>query len=127
MARKLTKKQEGFAKDYLDTGNGTQAALNNYDTEDENTAAVLASKLIRNDKVMEYFKSNASAVSANMVRLALNAENEGHQIQAGKDVLDRAGYKPVDKSEVIIDEKVNTKDPALQEAVRLLKEKRLKE
>lgn len=41
---KLTKKQRGFIKDYLETGNGTQAALANYDTTDPKTASVIASE-----------------------------------------------------------------------------------
>ncbi len=44
MARKLTKKQRGFVKDYIKTGNGTKAALKNYDTQDHNTAHVIASE-----------------------------------------------------------------------------------
>lgn len=42
MAKTLTKKQRGFVKDYAATGNGVKAALNNYDTEDYNTANVIA-------------------------------------------------------------------------------------
>lgn len=44
MARKLTKKQRGFVKDYVESGNGTQAALKNYDVKDEHVAAVIASE-----------------------------------------------------------------------------------
>ncbi len=44
MSRNLTKKQRGFIKDYLRTGNGTQSALANYDTDDKNTAHVIASE-----------------------------------------------------------------------------------
>ena len=33
----LTRKQKGFVKDYAQSGNGTQAALNNYDVEDGKT------------------------------------------------------------------------------------------
>lgn len=51
MATRLTKKEKGFVKDYLETGNGTQAALANYDTESENTAAALASVNIRKPKI----------------------------------------------------------------------------
>lgn len=42
---KLTKKQAGFVKDYVETGNGTQAALKNYDIESskpEKVASVIA-------------------------------------------------------------------------------------
>lgn len=44
MAKSLTKKQKGFVKDYIATGNGTQAALKNYDTEDYKTASVIATE-----------------------------------------------------------------------------------
>ena len=40
--QKLTKKQRGFVKDYVKTGNGTQSALNNYDTKDYMTANQIA-------------------------------------------------------------------------------------
>lgn len=53
MAVRLTKKEAGFVKDYLETGNGTQAALKNYDTEDENTAAMIASTNIRKPKIQK--------------------------------------------------------------------------
>lgn len=42
MAKALTKKQTGFVKDYIATGNGTQSALKNYDTKDYKTAGVIA-------------------------------------------------------------------------------------
>lgn len=44
MARTLTKKQRGFVKDYIQTGNGTKSALKNYDTEDYGTAQNIASE-----------------------------------------------------------------------------------
>lgn len=100
MADKLTKKEKGLADDYLETGNGTQSALNHYDTTDTNTAAVIASRTLRKDKVIEYLESQSEPVAKNMIRLALNAESEQVQVSAGKDVLDRAGYKPVDKTDI---------------------------
>lgn len=44
---KLTKKQRGFVKDYLESGNGTQAALKNCDTTDPAAAAVIASENLK--------------------------------------------------------------------------------
>lgn len=47
MARTLTKKQKGFVKDYIKTGNGQVAALQNYEiegTDPENTARSIASE-----------------------------------------------------------------------------------
>lgn len=40
MRDKLTKKQRGFVKDYIKTGNGTKAALNNYDIESDSPETV---------------------------------------------------------------------------------------
>lgn len=39
---KLTKKQAGFVEDYVNTGNGTQAALKNYDIESDKPERVAA-------------------------------------------------------------------------------------
>lgn len=111
MAENLTKKEKGFADDYLDHGNGTLAAKNNYDVANDNTAASLASQTLRKLKIQEYLESNAEPVARNMINLALNAESEQVQVAAGKDVLDRAGYKPVDKSQsVVVNFKADAKD-----------------
>ena len=45
--RKLSLKQRGFIDDLIKTKNGTQSALNNYNTTNENTAGVIASENIR--------------------------------------------------------------------------------
>lgn len=94
----ITKKQKAWADKYLETGNKTQSALEVYDTESYGTAAVIGVENINKPKVREYLEENASAVAQNMMRLALNAEREADQISAGKDVLDRAGFKPIEKS-----------------------------
>lgn len=94
----ITKKQKEWANKYLETGNKTQAALAVYDTESYGTAAVIGVENINKPNVRQYLEENASAVAANMLKLALNAEKESDQISAGKDVLDRAGFKPIEKS-----------------------------
>ena len=99
----LTKKQAEFVKEYLDTGNGVQSALNAYNNTDYSTAGNIASENLNKPKIVEYLTSQAEKVASNMVRLALNAERESDQISAGKDVLDRAGYKPVDKQETKVE------------------------
>ncbi len=98
MSERLTKKEKGLADDYLETGNGTQSALNHYDTTNPDTAAVIASRTLRKDKVIAYLEENAEKVASNMIKLALSAESEQVQVAAGKDVLDRSGYKPVEKT-----------------------------
>jgi len=44
MAEDLTKKQKDFITEYLETGNGTQAALKAYDTTNPRVAAAIASE-----------------------------------------------------------------------------------
>jgi phage terminase small subunit len=53
MAKNLTKKEKGFVNDISKTGNGTQAALKNYDTKNENSAASIASQNLRKLKIQK--------------------------------------------------------------------------
>lgn len=53
MATKLTKKEKGFVKDYLETGNGVQSALANYDTEDYHTAGAIAHENLKKPKIQQ--------------------------------------------------------------------------
>lgn len=60
MIQKLTKKQRGFVKDYLATGNGTQAALNNYDIqskEPERVASVIAAENLVKPSIVKAVES----------------------------------------------------------------------
>ena len=54
---KLSKKAKGFVKDYIETGNGTQAALNNYDTKDYSTAGAIASENLKKPKIIEAIRT----------------------------------------------------------------------
>lgn len=44
MARKLTLKQKGFVKDYIETKNATEAAARNYDVKDRNVANAIGAE-----------------------------------------------------------------------------------
>ena len=50
---KLSKKETGFVKDWIKTGNGTKSVLNNYDTDDENVASVIASQNLGKLKIQK--------------------------------------------------------------------------
>ena len=59
MARKLTKKQRGFVKDIIRTGNGTESALNNYEIKSEDkkrVAASIASENLTKPDIQEALK-----------------------------------------------------------------------
>ena len=98
MARGLTKKQKGFVKDYLETGNGTQSALKNYDTDDYMTGAMIASENLNKPKVIQYLESKAEKAAEFVFQLAESGENENVRLGASKDILDRAGFKPAERS-----------------------------
>lgn len=81
MATDLTKKEQGFIKDYLESGNGTKAALNNYDTESENVAANIASENLRKPKIIDAIKTIADSIpDEDLIRVhleGLDADEEG--------------------------------------------------
>lgn len=53
----LTKKQQVFVKEYIETGNGTQSALKAYDTTDEVTAASIAHENLNKPQIVDAIKS----------------------------------------------------------------------
>ena len=99
--RPLSVKQRKWADRKLKTGNGTQAALEVYDTKDYNTAAVIASENIKKPNVKQYLEDKAHRASERVFELAEQDKNLPVALGASKDILDRAGYKPVDKSVTI--------------------------
>lgn len=68
MSRNLTKKQRGFVNDLAEGKPGVVAALDNYDTEDYNTAAVISSEnLIKPNIIQELQKLGFDSNNANRV------------------------------------------------------------
>lgn len=70
---RLTKKQRIFVNEYADTGNGTRAALEAYDTDDEDVAAVIAVENLGKPKIQEELRklgfdsNNAKRVVSNIL------------------------------------------------------------
>lgn len=62
MANRLTKKEKGFIKDFVKTGNATKAVLKNYDTKNENTAGAIGSENLRKPKIQKAIKSIADQI-----------------------------------------------------------------
>ena len=101
----LTKKQKEFADEYLETGNGTQAALKAYDIdakEKENITASIGSQNLRKLKVQEYLEQKAERAAEVIFELLENAQNETVRLNSGKDILDRSGFKPTDKTDTTV-------------------------
>lgn len=95
---RLSKKEKGFADDYLETGNGVESALKNYDTEDYSSAGVIAHENLKKLKIQRYLADKAEDASSMVYKLSQNAENEAVRLNASKDILDRSGFKPVEKT-----------------------------
>jgi phage terminase small subunit len=69
---------------------------------------VTASKTVRLPHVQSYMMQrineqlgmNATVAAARVMNLATGARSEYVQLEASKDILDRAGFKPIDRSQV---------------------------
>lgn len=108
----LTERQIKFSEYYLELNNGTVAAIKAGYAEAG--AHVQASVLLKNPKVRDYIDSlrterreaimnklshYATEAVVELYELARNAETESVKLNAIKDILDRSGYKPVEKKE----------------------------
>lgn len=97
MARTLTPRQKGFAKDYLTTGNATQAVEENYNVKNAETAASMGSELLRIPKVRKYIEDKSERAAEIIYDLAENSKNDTVRLSASKDILDRANVKVADE------------------------------
>lgn len=99
MTSKLTKKEKGFVKDYLDTGIGGLAIKNNFDVADMNTAYSMSSEYLRKPKIQKAIENHAEDAESMIYKLSQKAKAEIVRLNASKDIMDRAGFKPTDKTE----------------------------
>jgi hypothetical protein len=106
----LNPKQLIFVQEYLKDSNGKAAAIRaGYS---EKTAESQASRMLRHAKVREYlnkkeeklnrdlrelFVEEAKKAFEVMGQLMYNSKQDMVRYSAAKDILDRAGYKPVDR------------------------------
>lgn len=110
-AEQLNPKQLIFLQEYIRSGNGKQAAI--AAGYSERSAEVTASRMLSQAKVKQYLSKKEAnlnrdlremfvAEAANAFNVMLEIMNKPEamdkdRIAAAKDLLDRAGYKPVDK------------------------------
>ena len=110
----LNARQKKFAQEYWATGNGTQSAITaGYSKK---TAYSQANQLLKHPEIRKEIKvyedeSRAllqqqfarDAIEARKIMFKIMKDDEAPEnvrLSAAKDFLDRAGYKPVEKSEV---------------------------
>jgi hypothetical protein len=71
MARNLTLKQRRFVKAYVETGNGTEAAMRAYDTADRHTAHAIASENLKKKSIRRAMRALLDAEGLSNRKLAV--------------------------------------------------------
>ena len=108
--RKLTPKQEALVDTLVASGCSVTQAAKDAGYASGDSGRVSAFKALRQPHVQQYMMRrvseqlgmNATVAAARVMRLATGAKSEYVQLEASKDILDRAGYKPIDRSQVQI-------------------------
>jgi phage terminase small subunit len=106
--RKLTDKQTKLVDTLVATGCSVTQAARDAGYAKGDAGRVSASKALRQPHVQQYMMArvseqlglNATVAAAKVLKLASGAKSEYVQLEASKDILDRAGFKPIDRSQV---------------------------
>ena len=111
----MTKRQRLLVDTYVANGCSIKEAslIAGYSKGD--SGRVTASKTLRLPHIQEYMQQriresiglNATKASHKMLELSTSAKSEYVQLEASKDILDRAGYKPVEKSMSLVQGNIN--------------------
>lgn len=103
--RKCTKKQMLLIDTLVATGCSIREAAESAGYAEGESGRVTASKALKLPHVQQYMMQrvgeslglNATVAAAKVLKLAQGAKSEYVQLEASKDILDRAGYKAPDK------------------------------
>jgi len=103
---RITKKQKLLIDTIVATGCSVKKASEIAGYAKGESGRVTASKTLRLPHIQEYMQQrvresiglNATKASNKMLMLSQGAKSEYVQLEASKDILDRAGYKPIEKS-----------------------------
>ena len=102
----LTEQRKQFLEAYCRLGNGTMAAKE-AGSKDSSSLVNQASKLKRElsseiaEELTANFMSAAPKALSILMDLAENSASDSVKFQASKDLLDRAGFRPIDRREEI--------------------------
>jgi len=106
--RKLTEKQTALVDTLVANGCSIKKAAELAGYSKGESGRVSASKALKLPHVQQYmmqrmneqFGLSATIAAGRLRDLVSNAKSEYVQLEASKDLLDRAGYKPIDRSQV---------------------------
>lgn len=104
--RELTDKQMALVDTLVATGCTVKKASVEAGYKDSEGGRVAAQKTLKLQHVQtyllkavsEHLGTNAARAAARMVNLATEARSEYVQLEASKDILDRTGFRPPDRS-----------------------------
>tara|TARA_R110000868_G_scaffold170813_1_gene406202 strand:- start:690 stop:1049 length:360 start_codon:yes stop_codon:yes gene_type:complete len=105
---KLTDKQRALVDTIVATGCTITAGAKVAGYAKGDSGRVSASKALKLSHVQQYMMTriqetiglNATKAVQQVAKLATGAKSEYVQLEASKDILDRAGYKPIDRAQV---------------------------
>ena len=106
--RKLTEKQTALVDTLVANGCSIKKAAELAGYSKGESGRVSASKAVKLPQVQQYmmqrmneqFGLSATIAAGRLRSLVSDAKSEYVQLEAAKDLLDRAGYKPIDRSQV---------------------------
>lgn len=106
--REPTDKQRVLVDTLVATGCSVKEAAQAAGYAEGESGRVSASKALAQPHVQQYMMQrvseqlgmNATVAAAKVLKLATGAKSEYVQLEASKDILDRAGFKPIDRSQV---------------------------
>tara|TARA_Y100000592_G_scaffold60999_1_gene95320 strand:- start:1497 stop:1874 length:378 start_codon:yes stop_codon:yes gene_type:complete len=106
--KRLTPKQTALVDTLVARGCSITEAAKEAGYAEGESGRVTASKALKQPHVQQYMMQcvsdqlgmNATVAAARVMRLAVGAKSEYVQLEASKDILDRAGFKPIDRSQV---------------------------
>jgi phage terminase small subunit len=106
--RKLTARQKALVEAYVANGGNLTKASQEAGYSEGNSGRVTAWKAMKTSHVQQYlmqqtaeaFSMHAAMAVGKVAGLAKTAKSEYVQLEAAKDILDRAGFKPIDRAQV---------------------------
>ena len=97
----LTEKQEAFVSAYVATGGkvGIASQQAGYASKNEGSRLLRDPKVIKliQERMVDAIGVHAVSALGTVVKLAKSARSDYVRLEAAKDLLDRAGFKPPDK------------------------------
>lgn len=98
--QKLTKKQRGFVNDYVDTENGTQAVMKNYNVKDNIVAKSVASENLAKPYIMEAIEVKRRSLKEALIARGITEDYLASKVDvllSATDLTGKSDYTAIDK------------------------------